>query len=180
MTRTDLPAAYIDRLAELVRLTRNGYGGEPWNIPGIKKAISAVQDTGAAPLDICCVALTSAADTTMRTPALMAQSGRQWTPTTTGRPQRPKCQHGHPLDTTPGATTSSVCRDCQQQPGFVDGKTAGLKDQMLAARELKREELRAEQAQQQALRDAAKHEAARKKAQRLDAARAELHQGDKP
>ena len=151
-----------------------------WDQAGIRHFVAQLPATGVNFADLAAVAITAAADLRIETPRLMLERPAAWTNTTTGRPQRPKCEHGHPIDTTPGATTSSVCRDCQSQPGFVDARTAGLKDQFRAKRELERDARRKELAEQAARRDAAKHEAARKKAQRLDAARAELHQGEKP
>lgn len=114
MTRTNLSSAFVDRLAELTHMMRRGCGGEPWNLPGIKAAISQVQDTGAHPLDICAVALSAATDQSMRTPAPMASSGKHWTLVESASSLKPTCPHGKEADT--GLRTSIICPDCHPKP----------------------------------------------------------------
>ena len=149
-----------------------------WDQPGIRHFVAQLPATGVNFADLAAVAIASAADLRLDTPRLMLERQHAWTYTSTGQPEKPKCPHGHTLDSQPGAQLSSLCEQCMRPPDFVTAKEAGLKDQFQAKREIERDARRQMTADQEARRDAARHEAARKKAQRLDAARAELHQGD--
>ena len=149
-----------------------------WDQAGIRHFVAQLPATGVNFADLAAVAIASAADLRLETPRLMLERQHAWTYTSTGEPEKPKCPHGHALDSQPGAQLSSLCEQCMRPPDFVTAKEAGLKAQAVAARELNRDARRQEQAQQTARRNAAHAEAKNRNRGRLDAARAELHQGE--